>query len=506
MKNHQPRWASVFILVLFSVGLLAFPMSSALGQSTDEPKPKTEAELLKERLQQLEKTVSELKEQLNAMEVAKTKIPPQLQQATMVEATYKPAVVAPARPATPVNMLPDDTSAKPRPDATKGQTSQGESTFEVYGFAMLDAGYQFKANHPDWFDTLRVTKLPAFQDEFLPEGNTYWGVRQSRLGVKSSTPTKYGEFKTIFEFELFGTGVDAGQTTFRLRHAYGELGQVGAGQYWTVFGDTDTFPNSFEYWGPPGLIWFRNVGVRWMPLKGKNSITIGLERPGASADQGNYADRIELEGIRPKFNMPDIMGNFRMQRDWGHVQFAGILRKISWEDTNDDDIDLSDTVWGYGTSITSALNFGKNDVGRFSFVYGTGIQNYFNDAPVDVGVEVLCEVNPNTEGSSGNACIRGKTLPILGLSAFLDHRWNKSFTSALGWSMIDIDNSNGQAPNAFRQGHYALGNLAWYPVDNVMIGGEFQWGRRSNFLDGFSSSDYRIQFAFKYNFSKMLKL
>ena len=42
--------------------------------------------------------------------------------------------------------------------------------------------------------------------------------------MKTWTPTKVGELYTIFEFELFGTGVDAGQTTFRLRHAYGELG------------------------------------------------------------------------------------------------------------------------------------------------------------------------------------------------------------------------------------------------------------------------------------------
>ena len=57
------------------------------------------------------------------------------------------------------------------------------------------------------------------------------GVRQSRLGVRSSTPTDLGDLKTIFEFELFGTGVDSGQTTFRLRHAWGELGAFGAGQY-----------------------------------------------------------------------------------------------------------------------------------------------------------------------------------------------------------------------------------------------------------------------------------
>ena len=68
--------------------------------------------------------------------------------------------------------------------------------------------------------------------------------------MKSTTPTKYGELKTIFEFELFGTGAQAGQTIFRLRHAYGEMGHFGAGQNWSVFVDLDVFPNTNEYWAP----------------------------------------------------------------------------------------------------------------------------------------------------------------------------------------------------------------------------------------------------------------
>jgi hypothetical protein len=183
---------------------------------------------------------------------------------------------------------------------------------------MLDAGYQFKQNHPDWFDVIRPTKLPSFPNEFAPNGKTYYGVRQSRLGVKSTTPTKYGELKTQFEFELFGTGVDAGQTTFRLRHAYGELGQFGAGQTWSPFMDIDVFPNSLEYWGPNGMVFFRNLQFRWMPLKGRNSVTLAIERPGASGDQGVFADRIELQGIRPKFDLPDFSGNVRFTRDWGY--------------------------------------------------------------------------------------------------------------------------------------------------------------------------------------------
>ena len=168
-------------------------------------------EQLKQRLQQLEQTVKELKGQITSMETRKDPA------SAIVEATYShPAVPgsAPAKETTP----------------SKPQDQKGESTFEVYGFAMLDAGYQFKQNDPDWFDVVRPIKLPSFPNEFAPNGNTYFGVRQSRLGVRSSTPTKYGELKTQFEFELFGTGAQAGQTIFRLRHAWGELGQFGAGQ------------------------------------------------------------------------------------------------------------------------------------------------------------------------------------------------------------------------------------------------------------------------------------
>ena len=30
--------------------------------------------------------------------------------------------------------------------------------------------------------------------------------------------------------------------------------------------DLDVFPNSLEYWGPNGMVFFRNVQLRWMPI------------------------------------------------------------------------------------------------------------------------------------------------------------------------------------------------------------------------------------------------
>jgi glutaminase A len=372
-------------------------------------------------------------------------------------------------------------------------STPSKASFEIYGFAMLDLGHDFKQINPNWFDTMRVTKLPSFKDQFGEDHNTFAGVRQSRLGVRSSTPTAVGDLKTTFEFELFGTGVDEGQTTFRLRHAYGELGHFGAGQYWSPFMDPDVFPNSLEYWGPTGMVFFRNVQLRWMPMTGEHSVTLALERPGASGDQGIYADRVELQNIRARFPLPDFSGSYKYSQDWGYVRAAGMLRLIKWDDVLDDQFDLSGDATGWGINLSSNLKPTKADVVRLQFVFGEGIQNYMNDSPIDIGI-VNNLSNPVTP-------ILGKPIPLIGLVMFLDHTWNEKFSSAVGYSMQDNDNTEAQAPDVFHRGHYALGNVLYYPAPNVMVGGEFQWGRRENFSDGFSSDGVKVQFSFKYNFS-----
>ena len=391
-----------------------------------------------------------------------------------------------------------DPSPTPAPiqDAAKPK-DEAKPRMDIYGAAMLDMGYQTKQSDPNWFDVMRPTKLPAFPDQYGADGHYFAGVRQSRLGVKGFMPTDVGEIKTIFEFELFGTGVDAGQTTFRLRHAWGELGQIGAGQTWSPFMDPDVFPNSIEYWGPNGMVFFRNVQLRWTPWQnGDSNFMVALERPGASADQGIYADRVELQGVKGRFPLPDLSAHFRKAGGWGHVQLSGILRKMKWDDLNTGDaVNLSGEATGWGLNLSSNIKIGKQ-VARLQVVYGDGIQNYMNDAPVDVGIESNL-LNPVTP-------IVGKALPILGVVAFLDLNWNAKWTSTVGYSMVDIDNSNGQAADAYKRGQYALANLLYYPAPNVFLGPEVQWGKRENFRDGFTSDDVRIQFSVKYSFKLQL--
>jgi hypothetical protein len=374
------------------------------------------------------------------------------------------------------------------------QDVEKKKTMDIYGFIMMDAGYNFDQIDPNWFDVVRPTKIPAFKNQYGADGSFYFSVRQTRLGFKNYFETPMGELKTQFEFEMFGTGVDAGQTTIRLRHAYAELGQFGAGQYWSPFMDIDVFPNTVEYWGPNGMAFFRNVQVRWMPIQGDTRLTFALERPGASADQGIYAGRIELAGVVPRFPVPDLSAEYRHATKFGYIELAAIARRIEWKDQNDDAYDLSGEAIGWGVNLSTNIHLSKNNVIRGSVVYGEGIENYMNDAPVDIGIE-------NNAGNA-TAPVRGVALPLLGIVAFLDHTWNEKFTSSLGYSSLDIENSDAQADNAFSMGQYIVANLMYYPVKNAMAGVEFQWGDRTNFRDDYTTSITKIQFTAKYNFAQ----
>jgi hypothetical protein len=381
----------------------------------------------------------------------------------------------------------------PPPAAAPAQAEEPKPRLDIYGFAMLDFGFNFKTIDPNWTDTLRVNRLPSFDGQFGEDGSTYASVRQTRFGAKGFIPTAMGELRTTFEFELFGTGVDEGQTTFRLRHAYGELGKLGAGQYWSPFMDIDVFPNSLEYWGPTGMVFFRNVQVRYMPIQGDTRLTLALERPGASGDAGLLADRIELQNVKGRNPLPDFTGEYRYGGSKGYVEVAWILGQMKWDDMLADQFDLSGSDTRWGLNFSSNIKLSPKTTLRLQLAHGEGIQNYMNDAPVDVGIVP----NPGSPVSP----IKGEAIPITGTVAFIDHNWNDKFSSSVGYSRTDIDNVAGQNDQAYQTGQYALGNLLYTPVPGVMIGGELEWGRREMFRDPYVGDGFKVQFSFKYNFS-----
>jgi hypothetical protein len=380
--------------------------------------------------------------------------------------------------------------AQPQPPAQDKQP-----TLEIYGFAQADAIVDIEQNNPDWYDVDRPSRLPKVAHEFGNDGHFYLSPRQSRFGAKAMLPTPNGDVTAQFEFDMFGVGADAGLTTIRFRHVWGQWKQIGAGQTNSQFTDVDVFPNELDYWGPNGMLFFRNVQVFWEPYRnGDSNARIALENPGASGDAGVLSDRVELQNVKARFPAPDLTGHYRGAGEWGYFQVGGALRYIAWDDLlTTDRFDLNGHVWGWGLSASGAVKRGPSDVLHLQLVYGKGVENYFNDAPVDVGIKARPGdlVRP----------VDGEALRDIGVVVYLDHNWSSELSSSVGYSRVDIRNSNGQSPNAYHIGQYATANLLCTPAKNVMMGGEFQWGRRENFSDGFTSNDYRLQFSFKYSFA-----
>jgi hypothetical protein len=396
-------------------------------------------------------------------------------------------------------------------------TGQVDSNYKnnltIFGQVMMDAGYDFKRIDPLWFDVLRPTKLlDENGNPYSPKGAWYMGVRQSNFGVRSQIKTPKGPLITQFDFELFGTGDNAGQTTFRLRNAFAEWNHLLVGQAYSLFMDIDVFPNSLEYWGPAGMPFFRNIQIRYTPVSSsKHQFALALERPGATSDQGVYGKEFEygglLEGVKWRFPLPDISMEYRRYTGWGYLELAGMLRYIRYEDEkrSQGQYDFSGSNWAWGLNLSSNVRLGDKAIFRGSVTAGDGIQNYMDDADADIGVKRVYN-DPITP-------LTGKAIPMVGMTAFLDLAWNEKFSSSFGYSGIMNKTLESQLNTSYKAGSYALANLLYHPFMNAMMGIELQWATRQNndFIGdafynlppakGNSASDIKLQCSFRYLFS-----
>jgi hypothetical protein len=431
---------------------------------------------------QLQRQAEMMQQQQRAMEAMQTELQrlksgqPPVAGSVVVEDLHEPVAVAPA---------PADVSEKPL-------------GIDIYGFVMADAIYDFKRVDPDWNDTLRVSTIPTTDGLYGEDGEFVFSVRQTRFGVKGDWDTDYGDVSAIFEWELFGTGGDAGQTTPRLRHAWATWKNFGMGQYWSNFMDADVFPNTIDYWGPTGMVFYRNKQMRYTWPMGEDEFAISLEDPGTALTVGKFRDECSNElgescestlgdEFQAKNDLPDLALRYRNNADWGHWQLAGMARKLGYErkDTGDDD-----SEFGWGINASTVINTTDLDRLKLQLVFGEGIGNYMNDGGVDIAPDSAVRGNASAEA-----------VPLLGIVAYYDHYWSEKWSTSVGWSTTQLDTSKGQAGDEFEQGQIAQVNLLHYPTDGVLIGGELIWGERED-VDGATGDDLRVQMSLKVNFPR----
>ncbi len=353
-----------------------------------------------------------------------------------------------------------------------------QPTFEVFGFAQVDYIQDFDRVNPDWNAMLRASKVPTVAGQYGPDGEAILSVRQSRLGVKGTFPGGQYDLKARIEFDFFGTGTgspdSAGQSSIRLRRAYGEWGPVLGGLTDSLFMDDDYWPNIVEYWGPTGMVFFRNVQLRYTaPLPGPHSLAVAIERPGS--DLQAYPE--QLPNLSSHNKLPDFTARYRLAQKWGYVQVSGILRRLGWNNG----AGTTGSVTGWGLNASSTVKIVPDKVHLLAAVMtGAGCENYMNDATPDVGA------------GGTVAAPKGEAVPLVGISAYLDVYWNKFLTSSFGYSTVNLDNTSLQPAAAYQRGEYASVNVLAHPAPNFLIGPELQWARRTD-NDGADGQDVRVQ-------------
>lgn len=215
-----------------------------------------------------------------------------------------------------------------------GLARAADVPFEIYGTMQGDYIQDSKRVDPNWESAFRPSKIETVSGQYGSDGQGLLSVKQSGVGIKGSTTLDNGEtiaFK--FNFDMYGVGENAGQTTFRLQNAYGEWRGLLAGQTDTVFMDLSIFPDTIDYWGPSGMVFVRTAQIRWTPISGPTTLAIAIESPNNDIDPGKLRelDPGIANNIQDDSTIPDLTAHFRMDGDWGHWQLASILRRLGYD-------------------------------------------------------------------------------------------------------------------------------------------------------------------------------
>ena len=433
---------------------------SATGDDDAEWRRQMEA-----RMQQLERENRELRQQVG--QVAET------QQAVIRDAQQRGTFTLDRRPEQTTPDFFDLNKYAAEGDFPGSIRLPGTSTsIQIGGFAQLDMIFDFD----------RIGSRDNFIPRTIPTdiggaGETNFSARQTRLFVKTTSPTDWGTLTTYIETDFFGSDNTA---ELRLRHAYGEIGddrKLLGGQTWSVFVDASAFPATLDQEGAAGEMITRRPQLRYThKLPSDFTWAISLEDPNPDFSNAVGADG---EGVA---RFPALASNVRMKRDWGHLQLAGLLRQLTF----DPDVGSREHVLGWGLNFTGQINLFENDKLQFQLAGGDAIADYMNDTN-GVGLDGFYD------GSDLHGLMAAGV--VLGYQHWWSKKWDSNFIYSFAW----IEDDDDLPGSVYSSGQYAVVNLRWHPAERVMLGGEMLFGVRED-QDGDNGEAFRVQFSAQYKF------
>jgi hypothetical protein len=339
---------------------------------------------------------------------------------------------------------------------------------------------------PDVGDTFAASAIPAdSSDADRRNGNFRAHARQTRLNFTSWTPTEVGEFKLFLEGDFFGTGGNqtfSNSTTFRLRHAFGEIGPVLAGQTWTLFMPLTAYPETVDFFGPAGIPFIRQGQLRYTHKIGDAwSIAGSIENSELSARTLD-GTTVGADGGDLRFGvdtLPDVVAAVSYDRDGWHGRLAGVARLLDTEDAGSDDRAL-----GWGLTASAVVPTFGDDSFQANFTYGEGVGRYiingFNqDAFIDDDGDL-------------------DTITSWGLALGYTHHWHPKWRSNLVYGRYQVlDTSLATDTESLDTVH---ANLIWEPDPKLRFGVEYIFGRRAFDDGGLDNTAHRVQLAAQFLF------
>ena len=280
-------------------------------------------------------------------------------------------------------------------------------------------------------------------------------ARQSRFRLSTSTDTSYGALRTVVETDFYGAS-----SVLRLRHAYGVLGPVLAGQAWTLLSEEDTFADTVDFNGPAGTIWSRRPQLRL-------SLPLGEGFVGQMAVETPYAGN----------ELPAFVAALRYRSGWGAVALAGSVGRI---DEGGESEGAHALHIGGHLNVTDATQV----VATLSMTSGLGFIWGGGSGTVMVGTDL-------------------KAQETMGGIAGASHGWSDTIRSGVYFGWAQTDRASGVPAADVATDNKSVrtvhANVIWSPVPGSDIGLEVMHGWRE-INAGTKGEATRVQIGVKYGF------
>jgi hypothetical protein len=348
-----------------------------------------------------------------------------------------------------------------------------DTQFFVGGYLQLDGIATRKKQDGDEQDTFLVSTIP-----FGPADADYrLSIRQSTFDWVSRTPTKIGHFWTRLEANLFP--VD-GTTALTLNQLLARWeNHVVIGKTYSTFMDDGALPTTLDYNGPSGVTFVR----QWL-ARGRIDLGAGWALEGSVEEpQADFAVASSVLAVTTSAERPDLAARLRYETDAGHLQVAGLWRRITVNATSPlGAVDRG--VHGSGVSVSGSLALFEDDTLLFQAVTGEGVGRYFNDPISSTGVAL--------EPGGRLALVRQS-----GATLYYQRKWAPAWMSVAGASALWISTDALRSADALRRISYASANLIHLLTPELLVGAELLWGRATR-VDGADATNLRLQLSLRY--------